>query len=178
MALKAGTRIDQYEIVGPLGSGGMGEVYRAKDSKLGRNVAIKVLREEGASNPDRLKRFELEARSASALNHPNLITIYDIGRVGSTPYIAMELVEGQTLREILSSGAIGTRKMLQWAAQAADGLAKAHASGIVHRDLKPENFASGRPRFGMTSENVFPRTSSVVMKCTPSASSTECTVTM
>jgi serine/threonine-protein kinase len=139
MPLKAGTRIDHYEIAGPLGSGGMGEVYRAKDSKLGRDVAIKVLREEGASDPDRLKRFELEARSASALNHPNLITIYDIGRIGSTPYIAMELVEGQTLREILSSGAIGTRKMLQWAAQVADGLAKAHASGIVHRDLKPEN---------------------------------------
>ncbi len=138
MLFKPGTRVDQYEILAPLGSGGMGEVYRAKDLKLGREVAIKVLRAEWASDPERLKRFELEARSASALNHPNLITIYDIGRVQSTPYIAMEFVEGKTLRELLSEP-LQTRRILHWAAQAADGLAKAHGSGIVHRDLKPEN---------------------------------------
>ena len=139
MPFKPGTRVDQYEILAPLGSGGMGEVYRAKDLKLGREVAIKVLRAEWASDPERLKRFALEARSASALNHPNLITIYDIGQVESTPYIAMEFVEGKTLRELLASEPLQTRRILQWAAQAADGLAKAHSSGIVHRDLKPEN---------------------------------------
>jgi dienelactone hydrolase len=117
----------------------MGAVYRAKDLKLGRDVAIKVLREEFSSDPERLRRFEQEARSASALNHPNIITIHDIGKHETTPYIAMEFVEGGTLREILSEGPLPSEKLLDIATQIADGLSKAHNAGIVHRDLKPEN---------------------------------------
>jgi serine/threonine-protein kinase len=139
MTLQPGTRLGHYEITSLLGSGGMGEVYRAKDHKLGRDVAIKVLREELASDPERLRRFEQEARSASALNHPNIITIYDIGKHDTTPYIAMEYVEGKTLREMLAEGPLPTKNLLQLATQIAEGLAKAHAAGIIHRDLKPEN---------------------------------------
>ncbi len=149
MVLRSGTRLGSYEITSLLGSGGMGEVYRAKDLKLGRDVAIKVLREELATDPERLRRFEQEARSASALNHPNIITIYDIhlrqghiGQVGKeadVDYIVMEFVEGKTLREILAEGPLTTKKLLQLATQIAEGLAKAHSAGIVHRDLKPEN---------------------------------------
>jgi len=117
----------------------MGEVYRARDTRLGREVAIKVLPEKMGADPELLQRFEREARSASALNHPNIITIYELGRVDSTPYIAMELVEGRTLRELLTAGPIPMRDVLQIASQIADGLAKAHDAGIVHRDLKPEN---------------------------------------
>ena len=104
MSLQSGEKFGSYEITSLLGSGGMGQVYRAKDLKLGRDVAIKVLREELASDPERLRRFEQEARSASALNHPNIITIYDIGKHEDTPYIAMEYVEGKTLRELLTQG--------------------------------------------------------------------------
>ena len=117
----------------------MGEVYRARDARLGRDVAIKVLPAAFASEPERLKRFEREARSASALNHPNIVTIYDIGSSDSISYIAMELVEGATLRKMLLKGALPVRRILEIGIQVADGLAKAHASGIVHRDLKPEN---------------------------------------
>jgi len=117
----------------------MGEVYRARDSRLGREVAVKVLSAEFASDADRRKRFEQEARSASALNHPNIVTIHDIGSEGSTVYIAMELVDGRTLREVLHAGPLPTKKLLDLAYQTADGLAKAHEAGIVHRDLKPEN---------------------------------------
>ena len=117
----------------------MGEVHRAKDTRLGRDVAIKILTGALSSNKERLERFEQEARSASALNHPNIVTIYEFGQVDSTFYIAMELVEGKTLRELLTSGAIPSRKMVQMAVQVADGLAKAHEAGFVHRDLKPEN---------------------------------------
>jgi serine/threonine protein kinase len=139
MTLTAGARLGPYEIVAPIGSGGMGEVYRARDPRLGREVAVKVLPAAVAGDPDRLKRFEKEARSASALNHPNIVTIYDIGESGGASYIAMELVNGRTLREILAEGRLAQRPLLAIAAQAADGLARAHAVGIVHRDLKPEN---------------------------------------
>ena len=132
MRLQPGTRLGHFEITSLLGSGGMGEVYRAKDHKLGRDVAIKVLREELASDPERLRRFEQEARSASALNHPNIITIYDIGQHESTPYIAMEFVEGKTLRDILSEGPLLTKKLLQLAAQIAEGLAKAHSDFFMN----------------------------------------------
>src|SRR5262245_13766475 len=128
-----------YEVVDRLGSGGMGEVYRARDQHLGREVAIKVLRERLAGDPERLARFEHEARAASALNHPNIVTIYEIGRVDAMPYIAMELVHGKTLRELLVSGGLTVRRGLQLAVQLAFGLAQAHSAGIVHRDLKPEN---------------------------------------
>jgi Tol biopolymer transport system component/predicted Ser/Thr protein kinase len=137
--MKQGDSVGPYRIVERLGGGGMGEVYRAKDLKLGRDVAIKVLRDEFATDPDRLKRFEQEARSASALNHPNIITTYDIGKHEATPYISMEFVEGETLREVLAEGPLPTKKLLKLATQMADGLAKAHSAGIVHRDLKPEN---------------------------------------
>jgi serine/threonine protein kinase/Tol biopolymer transport system component len=139
VTLSAGSRLGPYEVLAPLGAGGMGEVYRARDTRLGREVAIKVLPEALASDPERLKRFEREARSASALNHPNIVTIYDIGSADSVSYIAMELVNGESLRMVLSEGALPVRRLLQIGVQAAEGLAKAHAAGIVHRDLKPEN---------------------------------------
>ena len=139
MTLAAGTRLGPYEVVGPLGAGGMGEVYRARDERLSRSVALKVLPEEISADRGRLERFEKEARAAASLNHPSIVTIYDVGSADSVAYIAMELVEGRTLRELLSSGPIPLKRLLPVAAQAADGLAKAHAAGIVHRDLKPEN---------------------------------------
>src|SRR6266699_362730 len=137
MTFAAGTRLGPYEILWPLGAGGMGEVYRARDTRLGREVAIKVLPAGLASDPERLKRFEREARSASSLNHSNIVTIYDIGSADAVSYIAMELVNGQTLRTRLLESNLPVRQLLQIAVQVADGLAKAHASGIVHRDLKP-----------------------------------------
>jgi eukaryotic-like serine/threonine-protein kinase len=139
MALSPGSRLGPYEILAPLGAGGMGEVYRARDARLGRDVAIKVLPASFSADADRLRRFEQEARSASALNHPNIVAVYDVGRADSTSYIAMEFVEGKTLRELLASGSLSLKRSLSIAAQAADGLAKAHAASIVHRDLKPEN---------------------------------------
>ena len=139
MSISAGSRLGPYEILSPLGAGGMGEVYRARDPRLGRELAVKVLPAELSADAERLTRFEQEARSASALNHPNIVTIYEIGRADSLSYIAMELVSGKTLREILVDGAIPIRRLLPLAAQLADGLARAHEAGIVHRDLKPEN---------------------------------------
>jgi serine/threonine protein kinase len=147
MALTPGTKLGPYEIVAPLGAGGMGEVYRATQSSLGRQVAIKVLSAASAADPERLRRFEQEARAASALNHPNIISIYDVGRDGATSYIAMEFVDGKTLRALLEAGPLAIKKTLQIAAHIADGLAKAHAAGIVHRDLKPENIMVTRDGF-------------------------------
>jgi eukaryotic-like serine/threonine-protein kinase len=132
-------RIGPYHIQALIGSGGMGEVYRAKDTRLGRDVAVKVLPQQFASHPERMKRFEQEARSASALNHPAIITIYDIGTVDTTPYIAMEFVEGKNLHELIKAGRLPLKKVISIASQFTDGLAKAHEAGIVHRDLKPEN---------------------------------------
>ncbi len=137
--LSPGTRFGNYEILQQLGAGGMGEVYRAKDTRLDREVAIKTLSAERLAQPEALARFEKEARSASALNHPNIVTIYELGLVNSTRYIAMELVEGATLRQLLASGPIPFRKSVALAAQIAEALAKAHETGVVHRDLKPEN---------------------------------------
>ena len=117
----------------------MGEVYLARDTRLERDVALKLLPAELARDADRLRRFELEARSASALNHPAIVAIYDLGRAESQPYISMEFVQGRTLRQLLYAGSIPLRRVLQLAAPIADGLAKAHEAGIVHRDLKPEN---------------------------------------
>ena len=144
MPLSAGQKLGPYEILAPLGAGGMGEVYRARDARLRRDVAIKILSAEFSSDADRRNRFEQEARSASALNHHNIITIHDIGAEDSTIFIAMEFVEGETLREILQRGALPTRKLLDLASQIADGLSKAHSAGIVHRDLKPENVMVSR----------------------------------
>ena len=147
MTLQAGNRLGSFEILAPLGAGGMGEVYRGRDTRLDRQVAIKVLPAEFSTNEERLHRFEQEARSASALNHPNIITIYEIGTLDSRSFIAMELVDGNTLREVLQSGPIPARKAVQIATQIADGLAKAHEAGIVHRDLKPENIMVSKDGF-------------------------------
>jgi hypothetical protein len=139
MSLAAGSRLGPYEIVAPLGAGGMGEVYRARDTRLGREVAIKVLPAEVWADRDRLARFESEARSASALNHPNIVTIYEIGSADSISYLSMELVQGTTLRDLLAEGPLPIKRLLALSFQIADGLARAHEAGIVHRDLKPEN---------------------------------------
>ncbi|HEY1249709.1 MAG TPA: protein kinase [Thermoanaerobaculia bacterium] len=147
MTLPPGSQLASYEIVRPLGAGGMGEVYRARDTKLSRDVAIKVLPATLAADVDRLSRFEREARAASALNHPNIVTIYEVGRVDGTSFMAMELIEGKTLRDILGAGPLPLKKLLSVAAQIADGLAKAHDAGIVHRDLKPENVMVTRDGF-------------------------------
>jgi len=142
--ITAGTRLGPYEILAPIGAGGMGEVYRARDTRLSREVALKILPGELSADTERLSRFEQEARSASALNHPHIVVVYDIGRSDSTAYIAMELVDGKSLRELLFGDRLPLKKMLQIASQVADGLAKAHGAGIVHRDLKPENLMVSR----------------------------------
>src|SRR5499426_726350 len=139
MPLAPATRLGTYEVLSPLGAGGMGEVYRARDTRLGREVAIKILPPAVSADPDRLARFEREARSASALNHPNIVTIYEIGVADSVSYISMELVQGTTLRDLLAGGPLPTKRLLALSVQIADGLARAHDAGIVHRDLKPEN---------------------------------------
>jgi serine/threonine-protein kinase len=140
MSVPSGTHLGPYEVISRIGAGGMGEVYRARDTRLGRLVAIKILPARFSEDGNRLARFEQEACSASALNHPNIITIYDIGSSESGIYIAMELIEGRTLREILNSGPVPLKKAIHIGAQLADGLARAHEAGIIHRDLKPENF--------------------------------------
>jgi hypothetical protein len=138
--LAAGTRLGPYEILVPIGSGAMGEVYRARDVRLGRDVAIKVLPEETAKIPDRLPRFEREAKAVAALNHPNILALHDIGEEGGIVYAVMELLEGETLRARLkAAGQLSPLKALNYASQIARGLAAAHERGIVHRDLKPEN---------------------------------------
>src|ERR1700730_14680466 len=139
MALSPGSRLGPYEILAPLGAGGMGEVYRARDDRLKREVAIKVLPASYSQDADRLRRFEHEAQSAGGLNHPNITAVYDIGSHESAPYIVTELLEGETLRARLSGGAIALRKAIDYAVQIAKGLAAAHEKGIIHRDLKPEN---------------------------------------
>ncbi len=139
MSLPAGTRLGSYEVVGPLGAGAMGAVYRARDPRLGRSVAIKVISERALLMPGALQRFEQEARAASAIAHPNIVTVHEIGEVEGAPYIVMELVEGKSLRRLLAEGALPLRALLDIAVQIADGLAAAHAHGIIHRDLKPEN---------------------------------------
>src|ERR1700722_2476111 len=139
MPLAAGTRLGPYEVLGHLGSGGMGEAYRARDSRLGREVALKILPAAFASDSDRVRRFEQEGRAAAALNHPNIVVIYDAGSEGGVFYVATELLEGETLRERLAGSALPVRKTIDYSIQTARGLAAAHAKGITHRDLKPEN---------------------------------------
>jgi len=138
-ALSSGTKLGPYELIELLGAGGMGEVYRARDARLNRIVAIKILPTAFSADSERLQRFEREARSASALNHPNIVTIYELGQDPTYHFIAMELVEGKTLREMLGSSLLPMRQAIEIAAQIAEGLTKAHEAGITHRDLKPEN---------------------------------------
>jgi serine/threonine protein kinase len=139
MELSSGTVVGPYEIQGTLGAGGMGEVYRASDSRLGRDVALKILPAAFAADPERLRRFEQEARATGGLSHSNILAIYDIGVHAGSPYIVSELLEGETLRDRLRNGALSLRKSLDYGAQVATGLAAAHEHGIIHRDLKPEN---------------------------------------
>lgn len=139
MALSPSTRLGPYEILAPAGEGGMGEVYRARDTRLNRAVAIKVLPPAIAADPDRMHRFEQEARSIAALNHPNILAIYDVGVQEGTSYLVMELLEGETLRERLNRGVLPVRKAVEIGTQIAYGLAAAHERRIIHRDLKPEN---------------------------------------
>jgi len=139
VALSPGIKLGPYEILAPVGEGGMGEVYRARDTRLNRSVAIKVLPQAIAADPDRMQRFEQEARSIAALNHPNILAIYDVGEQDGTSYLVMELLEGETLRERLNRGALPVRKAVEIGTQIAYGLAAAHERGIIHRDLKPDN---------------------------------------
>lgn len=133
------TTLAHYTIISQIGAGGMGEVYRARDTRLDREVAIKLLPADISSDADRLKRFEQEARATSALNHPNILTVYDIGTHNGSPYIVAELLEGEELRDRLDQGPIPIRKAIEYAQQIVSGLSAAHEKGIVHRDLKPEN---------------------------------------
>ncbi len=139
MSLAFGTKLGPYEIIAPLGAGGMGEVYRARDTRLGREVALKVLPESFSRDADRLRRFEQEARAVAALSHPNILAIHDIGEQDGSPFIVSELLEGSSLRSDLDHGPLPPRKASDYAAQIAQGLAAAHDKGIIHRDLKPEN---------------------------------------
>src|SRR5215469_5272552 len=139
MCLSPGQKLGPYEILSPLGAGGMGEVYRARDTRLDREVAIKVLPESFASDGDRLRRFEQEARTVAALNHPNILGVYDIGEHQRSPYMVSELLDGETLREKMAAGPISQRRAVEYASQIAEALAAAHDKGVVHRDLKPEN---------------------------------------
>ena len=139
MALAAGTKLGPYEVTAPLGVGGMGEVYRAHDARLGRDVAVKVLPSSFAADADRLRRFEQEARATSALNHPNILAIHDLGNHEGAPYVVSELLEGETLRDRIGATPLPLRKAIDYGSQVARGLAAAHEKGIVHRDLKPDN---------------------------------------
>src|SRR6187455_1931898 len=135
-ALAPGTRLGPYEIEGLIGAGGMGQVYRARDPRLGRLVAVKTLAGVGASDPDLVRRFETEARAAGTLDHPGLLVVYDVGREGTVSYIVSELLDGETLRHRLRRGAVPVRQAIDYTMQIASGLAAAHERGIVHRDLK------------------------------------------
>src|SRR5262244_2720890 len=139
MTFTSGAQFDHYEVLTPLGAGGMGEVWRARDTRLNREVAIKILPASVANNADRLRRFKQEALATSALNHPNILTVHDIGDHEGAPFIVAELLEGEELGELIKQGAIAPRKAVDYARQIAGGLAAAHAKGVVHRDLKPEN---------------------------------------
>ena len=151
MALSPGTRLGPYEILGPLGAGGMGEVYRARDTRLDRDVAIKVLPPSFASDTDRRARFEREAKAIAALSHPNILAIHDTGAGGGDVYVVMELLDGGPLRDDLRRARCRSRKALEIAVQIARGLAAAHEKGIVHRDLKPENVFLAARRAGQDS---------------------------
>ena len=139
MSLAPGERLGPYEVVAPLGAGGMGEVWRARDTRLGRDVAIKVLAAEGAGDLKALSRFQQEARSVAALSHPNILEIFDIGEERGVPFAVTELLDGESLRARLRGGPLSVAEALSCARQITAGLAAAHAKGIVHRDLKPEN---------------------------------------
>ena len=157
MALSVGDRLGRYEVLGPIGAGGMGEVWRVCDAELGRHVAVKVLPEDVAADPRRIERFRREARALAAISHPNLLEVYDVGAVNSLQYVVTELLEGDTLRTTIPPSGMAWEKVIEVGAAVADGLAAAHGKGFVHRDLKPENLfltADGRVEildFGLAS---------------------------
>src|SRR6202030_3345996 len=134
-----GPLIGHYRVLEKIGSGAMGDVFRARDERLGRDVALKLIRPASSNNPDHLRRFELEARAAAALNHPNIVAVYDVGFSDGTPYIVCELLEGKTLRQRFAEGALPIRLAVDYSLQIAEGLIAAHDRRIIHRDLKPEN---------------------------------------
>lgn len=179
MALSAGTKLGPYEIVAPLGSGGMGEVYRARDERLERFVAIKVLPASFTNDADRLRRFDLEGRAVAALNHPNILAVHDAGSDDGVQFIVMELLDGKTLRDVLKEGPISVRKALALFQQVANGLAAAHDKKIVHRDLKPENIfitKDGRVKildFGLAKQSPPPSPTETLSGRTLSAPQTE-----
>ena len=139
MALTSGTKLGPYEIVSPLGAGGMGEVYRAKDTRLDRTVAVKILPSHLSDNPDAKQRFDREARAISSLNHPNICTLHDVGHQDGIDFLVMEFLEGETLAERLAKGPLPTELVLKYGIEICEGLERAHKSGVVHRDLKPAN---------------------------------------
>src|SRR4051794_33980097 len=139
MSITSGARLGPYEILAPLGAGGMGEVYRAHDTRLRRGVAIKILPERLASDPSALARFDREARAVAALSHPNVLAIHDLGQEGGTAFAVMELLEGESLDRLIMRETIPWRRAVEIGAAVAEGLAAAHAKGIIHRDLKPAN---------------------------------------
>src|ERR1700693_2645703 len=136
MPLTPGTQLGPYQITAPLGAGGMGEVYRARDTRLGRDVAVKILPAEFSADPVRKQRFEREAKTISSLNHPNICTLHDVGSQNGMEYLVMECVEGETLAKRLEKGPLPLEQVLKYGMQIADALDKAHRSGIVHRDMK------------------------------------------
>jgi len=139
MSLASGTKLGPYEIQSPLGAGGMGEVYRAKDTRLDRSVAVKILRSHLSDNPDAKQRFDREARAISSLNHPNICTLHDVGHQDGVDFLVMEFLEGETLADRLMKGPLATEQVLKYGIEICEGLERAHKSGVVHRDLKPGN---------------------------------------
>src|SRR5713101_3560429 len=139
MALTAGTKFGPYEIQSPLGAGGMGEVYRAKDTRLDRTVAVKILPSHLSENPEAKQRFDREARAISSMNHPNICTLHDVGHQGGIDYLVMEFLEGETLADRLRKGAVPVEQLLKYGNEICEGLEKAHKTGVIHRDLKPGN---------------------------------------
>ena len=165
MALTADTRLGAYQILAPIGAGGMGEVYRATDTRLGREVAVKVVSGHLMNDPNALARFEREARTVAALSHPNIVALYDVGRENGVVFAVMELLQGESLERYLSTQSLSWRRALDIAVSVADGLASAHAKGLVHRDLKPANIFitdDGLVKlldFGLAKEDLFRSTS-------------------
>src|SRR6201981_93248 len=178
MALTAGTKLGPYEIVSPLGAGGMGDVYRAKDTRLERTVAIKILPAQFSAMPFRKHRFDREAKTISSLNTPPICVLYDIGHQGGTDYLVMECVEGETLAKRLEKGPLPLEQVLKYGAQIADALDKAHRGGVVHRDLKPGNImltATGTKLldFGLAKPSVTLATAATLTVTTPNSPVTE-----